>query len=133
MFPTPEYIKSCIENADRLEWEPKFGDWAIEKHSKDIVLIVKHWADFVNFVPLSWEGWEEGYIQTGHRNSFVPLFTLRQIIEMLAERGYGSQLVVQPDISLVNIWGERKAGRFTDGPDPETALLRAWLEVVKEK
>lgn len=101
LFPSQAYRELCIENQQKLreEWVPRFGDWAIERHSKDIVLIVKHWADFVEFVPLSWENYEEGYIHTGHKKNFIPLFQPHQFIQTLEERGCLSWVVgrVAPD------------------------------------
>lgn len=115
-FPSEEYIGFCIKNKDRLpEWEPRIGDWFYTPQGK-VHLLCPNNAWFI--------GAPKRFAEYN-----TPLFTLRQLITMLEERGYSSQLVIKADITLVNIFGEGLAGRFEEGPDPETALGRALMEV----
>jgi len=102
----------------------------------------------LDMVPMSWEGWEEGMIHTGLQKHLIPLFQPRQIIEMLEESGYSIALEVECDC-LASVgaytddikWAGQgaydciKCGSLdncphygeAEGPDPATALLKAYL------
>ena len=134
-FPSPEYIKECIENAGRLweEWEPKGGDWAWHQ---------RYGAGLVINTELSWgcdilfQDWANRKVMPMHPQKLIPLFQPRQLWEMLEERGYEVFLRTSKDpecppayVDVVE--GQEQVARGF-GPDPATALLRAWLEVVKD-
>jgi len=143
MFPSKAYKELCINNADRLreEWEPKFGDWVQKDQCAAIVTYIEGddlWVEFQD--PRYGGGWCK-------KVDCAPLFQPRQIIEMLEERGYGLGHLgderLHPDFDGRD-WNpeepyialaEREPGDYVKGtgPDPATALLRAWLEVVDEE
>ena len=149
-----ECKKLCIENAERLreEWEPKVGDFCISKTQGLLCLIGARRKYEPKKHSLILISGQTALVRPGGRwdicsldsikEDFIPLFTLRQLIDMLEERGYypGLQKCRKPD----EWWAGAKPRGWdqmpTDteltiqglGPDPETALLKCLLEVVQD-
>lgn len=138
------YINLCIENAGRLpEWRPKVGDWiwhpATEQFEECVALIVKIYPQFPNrelCADVSSDNMVWG--PTELLGDWIPLPTLRQLIEMLEERGAclllfktGEWLESQGAGPWRCFWS--KGWRdYIDGPDPETIMLKCLLEAGKK-
>jgi len=147
------YKELCINNADRLreEWErrgPSFGDTVLICADGSIGIITakfekrqgrQYYMVAVDRPRGRW--WEAAEAWLKHT---IPLFQPRQIIEMLEERG---QRRFDMGKTPIGDWiaicyegvGTEEIVTIGRGPDPETALLRAWLslqdseeEVVKD-
>lgn len=158
MIPSEEYKALCEKHQERLRelWgEPKFGDWVIDGDGRlgivmggDSRLHIKH----------------RDYLGSKHHDkaSCIPLFTLRQLIDMLEEEGWRIGKLVDranpeyramyeriPDDSprrwvadihcctgLRNYTLYYKGYEQTQwsgvGADPETAMLKALIEVYAE-
>lgn len=141
-----EYLALCIENEEILErfWEPKFGElvlcWDVDaaEWSKDLWLVIGRYSE--DAVDVFRE--RDGAIGAALIVDCAPLPSQRQLIELLEERGYGIVLYIGLRVSTVRLMTETTFLRKDPdddsaaewrGPDPETALLRAWLEVVKNE
>lgn len=129
-----QFLKQLWEECgEGLGWEPQFGDWAVDRHNGDIIIILAQTGErghFIEFVPLSWEGYEEGQIHTGLLKNFIPLFTEGQLIKMLEEGGYirWQMTNTPPDPCAIEI----DAG-FFEGSTPIIALGRALIEVMEKE
>lgn len=145
-FPTPEYIQECIKHQEELgeEWEKRGlqrGDWCCTENGSTWLFNA---LDIEN--PSVMAMFEHG--------DLIPLFTLRQLVDMLEERGYlwdvgikavyGTQdkyracAFTDKEVAIYLIhtgesWSPLNAKIIWTGPDPEVAMLRAWLEVGKEE
>lgn len=127
-FPSEAYRELCIEHQKELreEWEPKPGDWFLYPTGKgecDHSVLGSH--DMAHWQRLP---------------DHIPLPTLRQLIDMLEARRIDWKL--SKGLAKIRLPGQAWADEkltIRRGPDPETALLRAWLsldpvgEVEKEE
>jgi len=129
----------CVENQKVLEWEPMPGDWATEKTGKALFLILD--AVEVETTKVSRiVAWAAQDVWDFRTSDLIPLFQPRQLIEMLEERGYDwlieSKALMGKDTRYEAVlFGlctkpDTKIKLRAEGPDPATALLRAWLEVI---
>lgn len=127
-FPTEAYIRECTqpEVAEKLreEWKrrgPQHGDWVHDTIGGDTFILLEASAFWLrNGLVGMPEGW-------------IPLFTLRQLWRMLKERGFSVVLRDEPDGCNCEIYDYKtEEHHHGDGPDPETAMLRAWLEAGKD-
>jgi len=125
------YKNLCIENAEKLreEWEPKYGDWAWRRDVGEFTLTAS-----------------QAMIVKGESFPAIWLPTPRQLIRMLEERGYGFCLYYNRRENKYWLeagcdkadWRELHVGRClayeiqSEGPHPETALLRCLMEVMKD-
>jgi len=134
---SPEYIKLCTqpEVAEKLreEWEPTTGDWCWDGIARHLVTGVRRTGDVVEitFMTSPWVRWFPP-------RNYIPLFQPRQWIEILVEKkgyvlldgpwsdGYNVGISDEPTVDPEDC-------KWSNGPDPACALLRAWLEVVKEE
>jgi len=142
-FPSEAYKNLCIENAEKLreEWEPKPGDWAVRLSDKDkrpliLAYVHKHYFYTVN---------KRGQrIRIGMKDLYAPLPTPRQLWGMLEEKGCAWQIAKRFPVSTrrhpkgpfyrADVYYGPRRSKVTkrDGPDPETALLKALMEVMKD-
>jgi len=134
-FPSVEYKKLCIENAEKLreEWEPKFGDWVYcAEYGMGIIIENKPWEGkvFVSFRDA--QCLRDAYCAP---ESLIPLPTPRQLWGLLEERGCTWNLIhsFRDEPCVAYVWTEADEEIDMDGPDPETALLRCLMEVMKER
>ena len=123
-FPSKEYVALCIEHQEELrrEWEPRVGDWYT--HIYDQVLLVI--------------GYSSEYL-LAHLDKEMHVWfpTLGQLVRMVEEKGidefrYYGNWPMQGAKYGVSIQMSGGWECFT-GPSPESAMFRAWLEVVKEE
>lgn len=131
--PTEAYIRECTqpEVAEKLreEWKrrgPQHGDWVHDTIGGDTFILLEASAFWLrNGLVGMPEGW-------------IPLFTLRQLVGMLEERGYTGELhwgkkerkerygvVISPVEGTIGL----NDVKYKRGPDPETTLLRALVKV----
>jgi len=145
---TNEYQNLCIENAEKLRelWEPKFGDWVLAtdwqvlgsrvcgKEEQRLWVVVHVWESSRGG-GMAVYARSKAYPPTIQKPVAIWLPTPRQLWGMLEERGYdwsmGSGegrysigLYLRTEMEYIGTW---------DGPDPETALLRCLMEVMKER
>jgi len=131
-FPSKAYQELCIEKRDELpEWEPKVADFFAYFDSSD-----EEWKWRVVFRNTFFYTWEQ-------LPNHVWLPTQRQLQEMLEERGYdwlieSSALKDEDKCYEVVLFGLCSKPNTTiemraEGPDPETALLRCLLAVMKKE
>jgi len=132
------YIDLCTqpEVADRLreEWEPKCGDWVLcwdgdnERWGDEPWLVLSWYCEDALDVMLP-----DGVGGPVLLNEVIPLFQPRQLWTMLEERGYRWTLSTGVSYWCSGFHQETLHEFSKHGPDPETALLRAWLEVVSHR
>jgi len=141
MFPSKEYIALCTkpEVAEKLsqgdpegreEWEPREGDWFYNPSQDKVHLLTRNNTWFI--------GAPKRFIEHN-----IPLPTQRQLQEMIEERGYDWLLEVgalrdKDERYEAVLYGlctkSTTAVKIRIGaPDPETALLRALLEVMEKE
>jgi len=156
-FPSKAYQELCIEKRDELpEWEPRFGDYVIAKESKHTAIVLHSqpeqlgWGEealetdmvYLLFFPgvlekmmVSGIGESWGAPVIKYRKvDVIPLPTQRQLIEMIEERGYEWMLWRRGLMQFYRC-EFKKDGKppieRTEGPDPETALLRCLLAMMQ--
>jgi len=160
-FPSTAYVKECIENQKELreEWEPRVGDFLRPKllpadnHTFHQVYLHGTGLHHVAFLDeRSMAADIECIAELKEHYIWVP--QPRQLIEMLEERGYRGSMWFDIATELssgetgpysLQIFHKDRIAHYplregeaifeilTVGPDPACALLRAWLEVVKEE
>lgn len=140
LFPSEEYIQECIKNADRLRGErkPREGDYHIylpeSYRNRDASGEPIHYVAIANWSISR----SLATCELRHLKNWIWLPRLDQLIEMLEERGYFLGLFGPWQVEDGKEYAATYYNRGDDvktiyGPDPETALLRAYLEVVKSK
>jgi len=133
-LPSKAYQELCIEKAEELRrwWEPKFGDWVKTRHGIGMIcevvvgtVLVSHCYKVI---------YRQGGENYPAKEDMIPLPTQRQLIEMLEERGYEWMLWRRGLMQFYRC-EFKKDGKppieRTEGPDPETALLRCLLAVME--
>jgi len=137
------YKNLCIENAEKLREECQLtvGDWVYLQSLGLVALVVgvdvgpdpETFALSLSHDELSLSHDEIGHFENEGR-TLIPLPTLRQLIRMLEERGWYWQLVKlgHEDYAATYMTSEFYRKETCLGPDPETALLKALMEVMKD-
>lgn len=124
--------KEWLEALDKLGgWKPKFGDWAIERYSGDILLVVGAHEYSVDMVPACWEGWEEGMIHSGPQKHLIWLPRLAQLIGMLKERVRPIWLGGPMEVENKRYWKVIAPPDECFGPYPTIALGKCLQEIAK--
>jgi len=117
------YKNLCELHKEKLreEWEPKFGDLVIDCERVAVVTGVEGDDICVDYRDYG-AAWCD-------RKDVIPLPMPRQLIRMLEERGHEKWQITNTPLDPCSV----EAGTvFTEGPDPETALLKALMEVMKD-
>lgn len=157
-FPNEPYRLLCEKNTEMLRsLIPGIdsGDWVAGTQDDWIFLVVE--ADLESETLHLYGGPDVGmaHSPTLHwQQRFIPLPSQRQLEAMLEERGYRWDVGIKAAYGtqdkyracaftdkemaayLINTgesWSPTKARIIWTGPDPETALLRALLEVLEEE
>lgn len=153
--PSEEYKKFCDEHQKKLRelWEKrglKFGDWVIDLYGE--LGIINCWDDVKPAIYINYPGGAPG--STGGklwvRRFYSPaactwLPTLRQLIDMLEERGWFPEILPKLRVDgskFYRIEARKRLGdsvlswlqiKITVGPDPEIAVGRALMEAIEKE
>ena len=142
IFPTEQNIAFFKEAKGIQEgWEPKIGDFCVSKMQGLLCLIGarRKYESKYSLVLISGQTaivrpggqWDIRSLDS-IKQDFIPLFTLRQLIEMLEEKGYRWDVGKLPDSYTATIWND-DVDLECEGPTPSIALGKALIEVMEKE